>query len=350
MLRKLFVLSIVLFVLAVAWLGAQEKLLPPAMKDDQKKMEKAEKAMKNKDPASALVFYQEVMQAEPNYAPAYLLAAAAHRMKHDNEQALALLEKAIQVQPGFGPAIAESVDLLNRLAHEMSDQNQPEKAFTYYARIASLPGLEKFRKPALIEATYNMGISAFQAQRYEQSAEAFSKMLAFPNIENEGKQHYVLAQYMMGVNLSMLNKPEDSSVYLRKYLELADSDATNSFAPVASFLLAKYEYSLLEKEVEKFKGDPAVVDLKARTQESARTHGNIPELLQKALAARPEIEDAYVILSNYYYYARDLDRAIAVCKALMEKFPASVSLADYRKFLKKMENEKKAAGAEGEKK
>jgi Tfp pilus assembly protein PilF len=348
--KKIIVWTVFLFFLALVWLSAAEKLPPPATPAAQKKMEKAEKAMKNKDPDSALALYKEVIQAEPKYAPAYFLAAAAFRMKQDNEQALALLEKAIQIQPGFGPAITESTDLLNSLAHDLSAQNQPEKAFAYYARIASLPGLERFQKPALIEATYNMGISAFQAQKYEQSVEAFGRMLAIPNIEKEGKQHYVLAQYMMGVDLSMLNKPEESSVYLRKYLELVGSNTADSFVPVASFLVAKHEYALLEKEVAKLKEDKSITDLKARTRELAKTHGSIPDLIQKALTAQPDIEDAYVILSNFYYFARELDRAIATCKTMIEKFPASASLADYRNFLKKMEDEKNAPEAGSEKK
>ena len=348
--QKTIVWSVVLSVLAFAWLGAQERLPPPATKTSQEKMEKAEQAMRRKDTKTALALYREVMQAEPDYAPAYLLAAGAHRLIRDNDQALALLEKALQIQPEFGPALAESIDLLNSLAHEMSAQNQPDKALVYYARIADLPGLEKSRKAAFIEAVYNTGISAFQAQRYEKSAEAFRRMLVIPNIENETRQQYVLAHYMMGVDLDMLRQPDESSVYLRKYLELMGPESADSFAPVARFLVAQHEYALLEKEVARLKSDTSITDLKARTRELAQAHGVIPELIQKAIAARPDIEDAYVILSNYYYYARDLERAIAACQALIEKFPNSPSLDVYRNFLKKMGDEKQGQAAEGEKK
>jgi len=175
-------------------------------------------------------------------------------------------------------------------------------------------------------------------------------MLGIPNVENEARQQHVLAQYMLGVDLNMLGRTDESSVFLRKYLELVGPETADSYAPVASFLVAQHEYGLLDKELGRLKADASVTDLKARTQELARAHGDIPELLQRAIAGRPDIEDAYVLQANYFYYARDLDRAIAACQTLIEKFPNSASLEVYRNFLKKMKDEKTARGPEAEKK
>jgi len=348
--KRIIVLSILFPILAVVWLGAVEKIPPPETKDARNKMEKAEKAMKNKDRESALVLWRDVMAMEPNYAPAYFFAAVASRMEKDNDQALILLERALQVQPGFDAAIAEYTNLLNELALEMTAQNQPEKAGAYYARLAALPGLENIRKPVLIEACYNLGITAFQAKKYDQSAEAFRKMLAIPSVEKEAKKNYALAQYMMGVNLDLLDKPEEAIVYLRKYLGLADSDDAGNFIPLVSYLIAKHEYALLESEVGNLKNDPSVSDPKARARELAKARGTIPELLQNTLAGRPDIEEAYALLSNYHYYAGEHNRAIAVCKTLLEKFPDSGFLADYQKFLKKLEEEKSAREPQAAKK
>jgi len=76
-------------------------------------MAKAEQAMERKDTKTALALYREIMQTEPDYAPAYFLAARVHRLKKENDQSLAMLEKALQIQPDFGQALAESIDLLN---------------------------------------------------------------------------------------------------------------------------------------------------------------------------------------------------------------------------------------------
>ena len=69
---------------------------------------------------------------------------------------------------------------------------------------------------------------------------------------------------------------------------------------------------------------------------------NIPELLGKAIAARPELEDAYLVLGNYYYLSGDIDQAIVSYKSLLEKFAGSANKADYETFLKKLEAEKAA--------
>jgi tetratricopeptide (TPR) repeat protein len=101
----------------------------------------------------------------------------------------------------------------------------------------------------------------------------------------------------------------------------------------------------LDKEMAKLKAEKDATDLKAKIKTLAAQYANIPELLGKAVAAKPELEDAYLVLGNYYYLAGDLDQAIAAYKALMEKFPASAGLAEYKSFLQKLEEEKAASEA-----
>lgn len=340
--KMVAVFTLCLFIALAGLSAAESKPMPkPANKDAIKKMEKAEKAIKNKEFDKAQALLQEIIQLEPTYAPAYYFNGAIHRMKKENDQALAMLEKAVQLQPDLTLAINEYAFLLSSLAHDMNAQNQPAKAVDYYARIVVLPGLENTQKPLLIESCFNMGISAFQAQTYEKSNEAFNRLLAIPGIETDSKQNYALAQYLMGLNFSFLNKPEDSNLHLLKFLELAPTAPADQYVPLAAYLVGKNEYSQLTEEISKVKNDPAAAsDLRVRVQNLAKSHIRIQEMLLKTLAIKTDIEDAYVVLGNYYYLARDLDQAIATYKVLIEKNPASPTLADYQNFLKNLENEK----------
>jgi tetratricopeptide (TPR) repeat protein len=347
MLKKFFIWAIIFSFMAFALLGSLPK---PATKAALKKMEKAEKAFKNKEFDNALLLYKEVMQLEPNYAPAYLLSAIVNRAKLNFEQAILQLEKAIEIQPEFPQAVLEYVSLLNQLAYDMNKKQQPEKASEYYAKIVKLPNLEKVAKKSLIEADFNLGVSYFQTQKIDLSVEAFTRLLALPGIETEGKNYYNLAQYMLGLDFNILNKYADSSTYLKKYLELTSTEAPGSFTPIAYYLLAKNSYSLLEKKIEAAKGDKSVNNFKQKVQELAKAETDIEQQLQKALALNAAIEDAYVVLGNFYYMCQDLDKTINTYKTLIEKFPASQAVNDYKVFLKKLEDEKNPPLVNGKKK
>jgi len=343
--KKIIAATVVLLVVAGAWLGAEEKLPKPATKEAGKLMEKAEKAIKNKDLDGALAIYTEVQKLEPTYAPAYLTAAQVYRMKQDDVNALVFLEKAVQANPEFARGVDAYAHLLSEKARQAGTQGKPAEALPYLTRLLAIPGLEMSRKPVYIDGLFNMGVSAFQARQFEASIEAFTKLLAVPDIATAAKPSFVLAHYMMGFNLSLLEKPEDANGYLRKYVDLVGAEPGNNFVPVADYMIAKNEYALLDREVAKIRDNKEETDVKAKVKALAGQYANIPELLGKAIAARPELEDAYLVLGNYYYFAGDLDQAIAAYKSLLEKFAGSTNKADYESFMKKLEEEKAALEA-----
>jgi len=343
--KKIIAAAVLLLMAVGAELAAEEKLPRPATKEASKLMEKAEKAIKAKDLDGALALYAEVQKLEPAYAPAYLAAAQVCKLKQDDENALAFLEKAVQANPQLGQAIDGYAQLLSAKARQMNAQDKPAEAVPYFSRLAAIPDLEKTRKTVYVDALFNWGVSAFQARTFDVSVGAFTKLLSVPNLETEARQNFVLAHYMTGFNLSLLEKPEEANGYLRKYITLVAAEPTNSFAPVAEYMIAKNEYALLDKEMAKLRAEKEATDLRTRIKAVAVQHANIPELLGRAIAAKPELEDAYLVLGNYYYLAGDLDQAITAYKALMEKFPGSAGLAEYKSFLQKLEEEKAASEA-----
>lgn len=341
MMKRFMAVMAVVLVLVV-WVGAEQKLPKPANKEAAKKIEQAQKAVKKKDLDAALALMQDVAKLEPNFAPTYLLTGAIYMMKKDYTQALAQYEKALEIKPDYSEAIVDYASLLNSLGHEKSNQSKPQEAYGYYSRIIKIPNLVNLHKNVFIEACFNTGISAFQAQQFEPAVEAFKRLLAVPGVSTDAQQHYTLTQYMLGVNLSMTGMAEESSTYLKKYLDLVGGDTANPYAPVAAYLIAKNEYTLLEEEVGKARKDESITDKRGHVKGLAQAKSDIPKLIEKALAGNPDIEDAYVVLGNYYYLGGDLDKAIAAYKNLVQKFSTSPAAADYKGFLQKLEEEKKA--------
>ncbi len=340
--KKIIAAAVVILMAAGAWLGAQEKLPKPATKEAAKLMDKAQKAITAKDLDGAIALYAEVQKLEPAYAPAFVAAAMAYRLKQDDENALSFLEKATQADPGYARGVDAYAQLLSEKGRQMSVQGKPDAALPYFTRLTAIPGLETTRKPVFIDGVFNLGISAFQARQFAASVEAFTKLMAVPDIAVAAKPSFVLAHYMMGFNLSLLDKPEEANAYLRKYVELVGTEPANNFAPVAQYMIAKNEYALLDKEVVKLRANKEETDVKAKVKALAAGYANIPELLGKAIAAKPDLEDAYLVLGNFQYLAGDLDQAIASYKTLLEKFSGSAGKAEYESFLKKLEVEKAA--------
>ncbi len=343
--KKIIAAGVVILMAAGASLGAQEKLPKPATKDAAKLMDKAEKAVKAKDLDGALALYIEVQKLEPAYAPAFLTAAMVYRMKQDDGNALSNLEKAVQADPAFARGVDAYAQLLSEKARQCSTQGKPAEAIPYFTRLIAIPGLETSRKPVYIDGLFNMGVSAFQARKFDASVEAFTKLLAVPDAATVAKPNFVLSHYMMGFNLSLLDKPEEANGFLRKYIELSVGETANNFSSVADYMIAKNEYGLLDKKVAEIRANKEEADVMAKVKAIAAEYANIPELLGKAIAAKPELEDAYLVLGNYYYLAGNLDQAIVSYKSLLEKFAASANKADYEAFLKKLEEEKAAAEA-----
>ena len=341
--KKLIAAAALLAFVAGAGLLGEEKLPKPATKEGLKLMQKADKAVKDKDFDAALAAYAEVQKLEPAYAPGFLLAAQVCRMKQDDEGALVLMEKAIQANPAFTRSVDIYVGLLMEKARQAGAQGKPDAAVPYFGRIVAIPGIESSHKSLFLDGLFNMGVSAFQARQFEASIVAFDKLLAVPDVATAAKSNYMLAHYMMGFNLSLLEKPTEANEYLRKYVELTAAEPGNTFAPVAGYMIAKNEYALLDKDVAKVRADKEEKDVLGKVKALSVQYANIPELLGKAITARPDLEDAYLVLGNYYYLSGDLDKALATYRTLLEKCPTSPSKAEYEVFLKKLEDEKAKA-------
>jgi tetratricopeptide (TPR) repeat protein len=322
-------------------LGAQEKPAKPQSKDALKKMEKANKAFKNKEYDAALILYQEVIALEPTFAPAYFNAAQLNYAKADYNQALANYEKALEINPAYTIAINDYINKLLSLSQKAVEGRDLKNAGMYYEKIINFKNIEISHPKKLQYAANQLGYNAYNQQDFNKSIAAFQRFLAIPEIEINEANNSALATYMLGLNYSRLDQPEQANPYLEKFISGPQNETTTPWLPLSYYMLAKNNSLPLTKQIAQIKadksGDPLVIfDLIAT---AAKSCTGIRPNLTKAIELKPDFEDAFVDLGNYFFYCQDFDNALITYNDLIAKFPASPSITVYKSFIQNVEKE-----------
>ena len=342
--RKMFSLALSLCLGLALTLGAVEKLAKPQSKDALKKMEKAEKAIKNKDYDAALALYNEVIQLEPSYAPAYFTTAQLLRLKEVYDSALANYEKALAISPDFTLALNEYIRTLLILSQKAVDGRDLKNAGMYFEKIVNFKNIETSHPKELQYAAYQLGFNAYNQQDFKKSIEAFQRFLAIPEIEKSAANNSALSAYMLGLNYSRLDQTEQANPYFEKFITAPQNETTTPWLPLSYYMLAKNNSLPLTKQIAQIKaeksGDPLVMfDLIAT---AAKASTGIQPNLAKAIELKPDLEDAFVDLGNYFFYCQDFDNALKTYNDLIAKFPTSPSITTYKSFIQNIEKEREA--------
>jgi tetratricopeptide (TPR) repeat protein len=342
--RKMISLAIILCLGLTLTLVAVEKLAKPQSKDALKKMEKAEKAIKNKDYDAALALYNEVIQLEPTYAPVYFTTAQLLRLKEVYDSALANYEKALAISPDFTLALNEYIRTLLILSQKAIDGRDLPKAGIYYEKILNIKNIETTHPKELQHVAYQMGSIAYNQQDFNKSIAAFQRFLAIPEIETKAADSSALANYMLGINYSRLAQPDMANPYLEKFIAGPQNEKTTPWLPLSYYLLANNNYLTLDKQVAQIKDDKTGDALSKldRIAALAKAVPGIQPNFAKAIELKPDLEDAYVKLGNYYFFCQDFDNALKAYNDLIAKFPASPDLANYKTFMQSIAKEREA--------
>ena len=294
--RKMISLVLSLCLGLALTLGAVEKLAKPQSKDALKKMEKAEKAIKNKDYDAALAFYSEVIRLEPNYAPAYFTTAQLLRVKEVYDLALANYEKALAISPDFSLALNEYIRTLMILSQKAIDGRDLQKAVIYYEKILNTKNIETTHPQELQHVAYQMGSIAYNQQDFNKSIAAFQRFLAIPEIEKKAPSNSALANYMLGINYSRLAQPDKANPYLEKFISGPQDETTTPWLPLSYYLLANNNYLVLDKQINQIKEEKTGDALSKfnRIADAAKASTGIQPNFAKAIELKPDLEDAYV--------------------------------------------------------
>ncbi|MCX6557220.1 MAG: tetratricopeptide repeat protein [Candidatus Aminicenantes bacterium] len=328
-------------------LAAADPLPKPQSKDALKKMEKAEKAIKNKEFDVAPALYQEVIVLEPTYAPVYFTSAQLQRAKSDYDAALANYEKAIAIDPNFALARNEYIRTLLILGQKAVEVRDLKKAAAYYEKIMNCPNIDATHPKELQHAAYQLGTIAYNLQDFNKSIAAFQRFLAIPEIEKTSPGNSILAVYMLGINYSRLNQPEQANPFLEKFIAAPQNETTTPWLPLSYYLLANNNYLSLDKQIARIKENKSADALATFDQiaAAAKASTGIQPNLLKAIELKPDLEDAFVKLGNYFFYCQDFDNALKTYNDLIAKFPAAPDIATYKSFMQNIEKERDALKA-----
>jgi len=342
--RKMIIMALCLGMGLALTLGAVEKLSKPQSKDALKKMEKADKALKNKDIDAALALYNEVILLEPDYAPAYFTSAQLLRVKEVYDLALANYEKALAISPDFTLALNEYIRTLMILSRKASELNDLQKAGIYYEKILNIKNIEATHPQEFQHAVYQMGSLAYTQQDFNKSIAAFQRFLAIPEIEKKALSHSALANYMLGINYSRLAQPDKANPYLEKFISGPQDEMTTPWLPLSYYLLANNNYLALDKQIQLIRVEKTGDALSKfnRIADAAKASTGIQPNFARAIELKPDFEDAYVLLGNYYFFCQDFDNALKAYNDLIAKFPASPEIATYKSFLQSIDKQREA--------
>jgi tetratricopeptide (TPR) repeat protein len=345
-----------------------------------KLVKKADEAFQKQKYDNALEAYNEAVQLAPEYTAAYFGLGRLQLTQKNLPEAVKNLEKAVELDPENAEAKKLYADVLFQLGSQAFNQRQVdqsnsyfskliaipgidqltpdiyqqslfqlgtnyymmrqnEESNKYYMRLSNLPGFDSGDKKLFIQTKYQVGANYAALRKYKEAAESFSKLLENPDMQTEFYSLYLSALYMLGLNSNFTGDIQTTNESLTKFLELAkDSSEHAQFLPLANLLLGTSQMTQLQQAAEKIeKGEGKL----KKIAELAKSKPGIETYLTKAIELSPGLEPAYMHLGNYYYYCNDLEKSIETYNQLIEKFPNSPDLNQYKKFLEDISREKK---------
>jgi tetratricopeptide (TPR) repeat protein len=374
MIKKMLIgLVMVFFIVQGMSLVAADKTEKPTLKEVAKLYDSAEKAMKAKKYDEAVVSFQKAIELEPNYIPSYLGLALVQRDQKKYAESVENLEKMLKIRPDAPMALQAYREILYAAGNEEYQKQDFQKSNGFFLKFLGITGIETSAKKPAENATYLVGLNSYFLKEYEKSIEYFTKFMAFPGVETAAAPLYQISNYMIGLCYTQLNQVEKANPFLQKFIDV-NKDPANQQVPLAHYLLGSNNYAALNAEVDKVnkdmleavnkeaealnadtkmkpkdkeaaiakhkeKVDRMKADVKKKQVELASFRKDVVPYLQKAIELRPDIEDAYVKLGNYYYLAGDLENALKTYKTIKEKFPNSPDITAYNAFIQKVEKE-----------
>lgn len=374
MIKKVMVAFVMMFFIVQGMnLVAADKTEKPTQKEVGKLFDSGEKALKAKKYEEATAAFQKAIELEPNFAPPYLGLAMVQYEQKKIDGAIENLEKMLKIKPDAPRGLLAYRDILYTAGNEEYQKQDYQKSNGYFAKFLGIAGIETSAKKWAENATYLVGLNSYFLKEFDKSIEYFTKFSNFPGVETEAAPLYQISNYMIGLGYTQLNQPEKANPFLQKFIDL-NKDPASQQIPLAHYLLGSNNYTTLNTEVDKVskdmldavnkeaealnantkmkpkereaaiakhkeKVDQVKSDVKKKQAEMASLRKDVVPYLQKAIELRPDIEDAYVKLGNYYYMIGDLENASKTYKTIKEKFPASPDINTYNNFIQKVEKE-----------
>ncbi len=340
--KKLFYSLVAIFVIFsfilsinLAAKDSQPKPDKKILKEAKKLRKKGDKELKKKNFDEAIKYYLESLKLYPDDEKANVNIAYAYLKKGDYENSLNYYEKAYKINPKIKGVKETIIQVCQYLGSNYQRSRKPEKAVIYYEKLLNYIEVNDKNMKNVLNLYYLLGLDYYSIKKFEKSIGYFEKIIKTENAQKISPDLVNMSYYLLGLDYTMLKDIKNATSYLQKYIDLMKDNKDDRWLPFAYYIYGKNYYSEMEKKIKEIekKKDYKIEEV---NKIAKSYYKNIEPYFKKALELKP-IEDAYVDLGNFYYYAGEKEKALETYEELIKNFPASKER--YKKFVEKLKKD-----------
>ncbi len=319
--------------------GEEVKIPKKALKLEKQ----GDKATKAKELDKALELYKQAIEIYPDMDTVHYKIASIHAFKKNYKEAYDELNISLKINRDNINAKKALIDTTLKYGTSLLKKRNVDEANNLFIALSGLEGINELDNKLLIELDYRIGFNFFQMQKPEKSNEYLLKFLNEPTSAELFPNFYPTAHYLVGLNFSQAENIENSNKYLNSFIELTKANPENRYLSFAKYIVGMNNFNALKEKIEKIEKAKNRKNMEASDKkilELASSEKGVEENLLFTIEKNPELENAYVLLGNFYYLKKDIDNSIKYYKLLIEKFPGSADIEVYKVFLKDIEKRK----------
>ncbi len=335
-------ISIIFFISTFSGMLSAEDVKIP--KKALKLEKKADKATKKKEYDKAMELYKQALEIHQDMETVHYKIASIHAFKKNYKGALEELKTTLKLNPANVNAKKALIDTTLKYGNSLLRQRKIADANELFIDLSKVDGIKKMDAKLLTELDYRIGFNFFQLRKAEMSNEYLLKFVIAPTVQELFKNFYSTANYLIGLNYSQLEDVENSNKYLTIFTGFNKENHDNKYLGFAKYILGMNNFNTLKTKIDKIEKAKNRKNLKQSNKkvlDMAKAETGVEANLLFAIEKSPTLENAYVLLGNFYYLKKDIDNSIKYYKFLIEKFPGSADIEIYKVFLKDIEKRKK---------
>ncbi len=341
--KALIILIVILFTLSSfsGILSADDVKIP---KKALKLEKKADKATKKKEYDKAMELYKQALELHQDMETVHYKIASIHAFRKNYKGALKELKTTLKLNSDNQNAKKALIDITLKYSSTLMRERKVADANKLFIDLSLVDGLKEIDAKLLTELDYRIGFNFFQLRKTEKSNEYLLRFVNALSSQELFKQFYSTANYLIGLNYSQLEDIANSNKYLLAFADITKDDPDNKYIGFAKYIVGMNNFNTLKVKIDKIEKAKNRKNLKQSNKnvmELAKAETGVEENLLFAIEKSPTLENAYVLLGNFYYLKKDIDNSIKYYKYLIEKFPGSADIEIYEVFLKDIERQKK---------
>ncbi len=305
---------------------------------------KADKATKKKEYDNAMELYKKALEIYPDMETVHYKIASIHAFRKNYKGALQELKTTLKLNSANEKAKKALIDTTLKYGNALLKNRKMAEANDLFIDLQNVEGIKGIDAILLTELDYRIGFNFFQLRKTEESNKYLLKFLDSPYVQKFFRNFHPTANYLIGLNYSQLEDINNSNKYLMAYIDITKENPNNKYLTFAKYILGMNNFNVLKKKIdiiEKGRNRSNISKSNKKILDLANAEKGVEENLLFAIDKNPDLENAYVLLGNYYYLKKDLDNSIKYYKLLVEKFPGSADFEVYKVFLKDIERQKK---------